>query len=613
MDHAEAKEDAPHYDQSYYDAKEADPSSANSPPPSTLTKVLGPHSFPTPPLNLPQFRQCYDDVKECAYLFHPRTGEVVYVENDHGDAAGVSRAFSCWTRPEEAWPGGGTNEEFRDDISWGRHTWRMREILLNPPPPPRNYTQEEAALCIQSLYRRVRDTAKLRYKLKAIYSKHYDPESFLCYFVNELTGATQWHRPVGLGQSAEHDIPEVGFELEATPDFVPIETHDLTLAPTNAVAIAEEKSTGYGDLESELGFSITSTPRRGNTPRKGKKVKKTYATLEGNQKYTVGPYCKRTKGTPGRNVTKALGNRKLNEAKEMMDENGRTGFGHPKDLDLDAELYGPDIPSLDGLVLRTVPVEPYMLLRGAHEHGVTAVLDMMHKYPKNRHVVLFGFLSLAKMDIVETEDGVASEECTRAVKHALLMIDEWTDNAAILAAALACLATISDNYANRIVINEEKWMPRIVKLMKDMETETNDLYIRFADGVKKIEVTSVTRQSIDLAIFGTKVLFNMSCDEVNREYVADSGSALVLYVMKYCDEDPTVQHWACLALYNFVYRNEPAHTILNEENVLEVLRKVESEFAGDDTLRKACKRTIAAMEPEGWRGNLATKFNDSIL
>lgn len=95
----------------------------------------------------------------------------------------------------------------------------------------------------------------------------------------------------------------------------------------------------YGDLESELGFSITSTPRRGNTPRKGKKVKKTYATLEGNQKYTVGPYCKRTKGTPGRNVTKALGNRKLNEAKEMMDENGRTGFGHPKDLDLDAELY----------------------------------------------------------------------------------------------------------------------------------------------------------------------------------------------------------------------------------------------------------------------------------
>lgn len=86
----------------------------------------------------------------------------------------------------------------------------------------------------------------LRYKLKAIYSKHYDPESFLCYFVNELTGATQWHRPVGLGQSAEHDIPEVGFELEATPDFVPIETHDLTLAPTTAVAIAEEKSTGYG-------------------------------------------------------------------------------------------------------------------------------------------------------------------------------------------------------------------------------------------------------------------------------------------------------------------------------------------------------------------------------
>jgi len=136
---------------------------------------------------------------------------------------------------------------------------------------------------------------------------------------------------------------------------------------------------------------------------------------------------------------------------------------------------------------------------------------------------------------------------------------------------------------------------------------------RISDGVKKMEVTSVTRQSIDLSIYGTKTLFNMSCDEANRDYVADSGSALVVYVMKFCDEDPTVQHYGCLALYNFVYRNEHAHTMLNDENVLDMLRAIEEEFTGDDTLRKACKRAIAAMEPDGWRGNLATNFNDSIL
>ena len=140
--------------------------------------------------------------------------------------------------------------------------------------------------------------------------------------------------------------------------------------------------------------------------------------------------------------------------------------------------YGPDVPSLDGLVVRDVPVEPYMLLRGAHEHGAMAVIDLMEKYPKNRHVVLFGFLSMAKMDIVETEDGVASLECVRSVKYTLVMMDEWTANAAILAAAMANLASLTDNYANRIAINEEKWMPRVVKLMKSMETETNEVYIR---------------------------------------------------------------------------------------------------------------------------------------
>jgi len=105
----------------------------------------------------------------------------------------------------------------------------------------------------------------------------------------------------------------------------------------------------------------------------------------------------------------------------------------------------------------------------------------------------------------------------------------------------------------------------------------------------------------------------MSCDEANREYVADSGFPLVSYVMKFCEEDCTVQHYGCLAMYNFVYRNEPAHYQANEEGVMDVLNKVLENFAGDDNLRKACKRCIAAMEPEGWRGNLAVKFNDAEL
>ena len=346
-------------------------------------------------------------------------------------------------------------------------------------------------------------------------------------------------------------------------------------------------------MESDLGFSVTER-------------KKPF-------KYLVGPYCKRTKYKPGRNVTKALGNRKLKEAGNVVDEFGRTGYSHPSEIDLTAPLYGPDIPSLDGLVIRNVPVEPYMVLRGCHEHGPMMVMDKMEEYPKNRHVILFGFLSLAKMMIVETEDGVASPDAVKCVETCLALAKEWEDNMAILSAILGALASLSDNYANRIMINEHKWMPCVVKLMKMVETETSELYIRFSDGVRKIEVTSVSRHSMEIAINGCKFLSNMSCDEANREYVADSGFPLVTYVMKFCLEDPTVAHYGVLALYNFVYRNEPAHYQANEEGVLELLESVLDLHGGDDNLRKACKRCIAAMEPEGWRGNLAVKFDDSGL
>ena len=160
-------------------------------------------------------------------------------------------------------------------------------------------------------------------------------------------------------------------------------------------------------------------------------------------------------------------------------------------MDIDAPLYGPKIPSLDGLVIREVDVEPYMLMRAAHERGPGKVMDKMEEHHGNRHAVLFGLMSLAKMDIVETADGVASDDSVRCCKICLKLMDDWVENMAILASALGALASLSDNYANRIMINEQNWMSKVVKLMKMMETETNDVYIRFTDGVKKIEVTQV--------------------------------------------------------------------------------------------------------------------------
>ena len=131
-------------------------------------------------------------------------------------------------------------------------------------------------------------------------------------------------------------------------------------------------------------------------------------------------------------------------------------------------------------------------------------------------MILFGMLSLSKMEIIETEDGVAPPQAVRCTKMCIEMAKEWEENMAILSAILGTMASLSDNYANRIMINEHKWMPMVVKLMKMVETETNDVYIRFSDGVRKVEVTNVSRHSIEMAINGCKLLSNMSCDEANR-------------------------------------------------------------------------------------------------
>ena len=126
-----------------------------------------------------------------------------------------------------------------------------------------------------------------------------------------------------------------------------------------------------------------------------------------------------------------------------------------------------------------------------------------------------------------------------------------------------------------------------------------------------MQVTNVTRQSVDIAIYGCKLLFNMSCDESNREYVADSGTPLVMYVMKFIEDNATVQHYGVLSLYNFVYRNEPAHYQANEDGAMELCQEVVANFPSDDNLRRAAKRTIAALTAEGWRGNLATSHDDT--
>ena len=241
-----------------------------------------------PPLTLPQFILCYDDVKELDYLFHPMTGECVYVHNDHGDASGANRAFSFWTRPLESFPGGGTTREFRDDVSWNRHVYRMRGVLMADPERDARARKFEdadsAATAIQGLARQAFARAAVRAIIRETFEKRYDEGTFLHYFVNTRTGDTQWHRPVGLGQSAEHDIPEEGLYLEQEKE------HELPPVALLEIgdggggggggddAVVVRASSSIVELEDMLGYSVSSTPRS------KKALKKTYGNMQGAMK-----------------------------------------------------------------------------------------------------------------------------------------------------------------------------------------------------------------------------------------------------------------------------------------------------------------------------------------
>ena len=598
--------------ESKYDDWEAlegddDAAASSSPEPSQSDSYAAASSSSSSghvPLHLPMYQLCWDDVRSCHYLFHPCTGHVLFIENGSGDASQQAdgQTYACWTRPTTPFS---SVSEMRLDVTTRRSviSRHLRDCVPVPRPDlPRVFRDRDAAaLCLQSFVRRVRDVAKYRRKIRTIFEKRYDRSSYLHFFVNTDTGESQWHRPVGLGSSLEHDLPETDFYNEETTGEEYKEGHAAVSDET--LELFERPFADGGD-EAKAGdgaMLIEHFPA----------VK----TKKPKYKYLVGPYCKRLRYVPGRTVTKALGFKSLKDSKTVVDEHGVVAFKHPREAPDKPELYGPQLPALDGLNIKRVDAEPYLLVRSAHERGADAIMDVMDLHSTNRHVILFGFQSVAKMDLAETEDGSAQEASVRAFKLALTALDEWIPqgNMAVVSAAMCALATVSDNYANRIMLFEESWMTRVARAMKLMEVETADVYIKFPDGVKKMEISAVTRHSLDIAMYGCKILFNMACDEANREYVADAGTALVLYVMKYCHEDASVQHQGCLALYNFVYRNEHAHFMANEDKAMDVLNACLDNFSSDDNLRRACKRAIAAMEFDGWRGNLSTKFDDSKL
>ena len=294
--------------------------------------------------------------------------------------------------------------------------------------------------------------------------------------------------------------------------------------------------------------------------------------------------------------------------------------GAPRDVDYKKWRPGDVVQTFDGDRLRDVLVEPMMLARAAHARGPNAVVELMGKHTRNLYVQFFCLQSLAKFDIDETDEGHASVEARRMVQAILAAMEVHPNTDSVQAQAIAAMAGLAQNYANRDMINHEEWLGPTLKAMRNLKMDRYEIIERNADGNRKVTVEEPTRQSCEVVLHGARMLQLMACDPGRRQLVAEESLNTLISAMKFCNEDATVQLYGCLALYNFVYdecaaslrfadslrippppryRCELAHVAADEEGALAVVNAAVAEFPTDCDLLKIATRTQRALEPRG--------------
>ena len=194
-----------------------------------------------------------------------------------------------------------------------------------------------------------------------------------------------------------------------------------------------------------------------------------------------------------------------------------------------------------------------MLAARRDARGPNAVVELMGKHTRNLYVQFFCLQSLAKFDIDETDEGHASVEARRMVQAILAAMEVHPNTDSVQAQAIAAMAGLAQNYANRDMINHEEWLGPTLKAMRNLKMDRYEIIERNADGNRKVTVEEPTRQSCEVVLHGARMLQLMACDPGRRQLVAEESLNTLIGAMKFCNEDATVQPYGCLALYNFVY------------------------------------------------------------
>ena len=323
-----------------------------------------------------------------------------------------------------------------------------------------------------------------------------------------------------------------------------------------------------------------------------------------------GPYCRRA--GVGKKMIKSINRLPLQTSRRERVAYSKTRAGDSKkdrvfelaeDVNYTDWEIGQQITLFDGEVERESNLEAMLLGRGAYEDGGEAVARMMATYKDRADVQMFGLINLAKYDYNETAEGFADPDGVAAMHWTLAVMPMYMDNEAIQSRAVVVLAQLADNYAMRRELIKEDWTGKTVAAMNGNRMMTREMVVEHGQGRReRIEVKEPSRFAKETCAWTCKLFALMACDNANRQNVADDGMSVVMHAMKFCPDDPLVQMNGCRAIYNFVYRCEAAHTLAEEEDVLDIVEPILENFTSDKELILTAERTLRALQPDGWRG-----------
>lgn len=215
--------------------------------------------------------------------------------------------------------------------------------------------------------------------------------------------------------------------------------------------------------------------------------------------YNFGPYCARM----GRGSTLAIIIRMLTQTRagksaqfavNALPEQSAS-LRHKKSVDQSTPLFvenkeiepcawklGQRVQCFDGYKVKRVYVEPYMIARGAAARGPLEIAKVMQRHSKHVEVLYFCLMAIAKLELCEDEDGVCTRESRACILQTLSTLSKQADVQEIVAAALAALVQLAQNYASRLVIAKEEWSSLVEKAMCNVKFEMQEVIDRHAEG-----------------------------------------------------------------------------------------------------------------------------------